>query len=157
LGDGEAELGRMSFSPTPLIDRPLVDIVARLAIIARSAIVRKIQTELAFRLPQSRKPLGHIVLTRDEALQLIADILGEEEKDTMSTNQTHEPLLQFFEFEHLKPELAEVSKPFRFLADEIVATLPRNPERTVALRKLLEAKDCAVRAKVFKAEIKTQE
>jgi hypothetical protein len=67
-------------------------------------------------------------------------------------NNAHEPLLQFFEWAHLKPELAEVSKPFSFLAQEIVATLPRNPERTVALRKLLEAKDCAVRAKLFKAE-----
>jgi len=27
--------------------------------------------------------------------------------------------------------------------------LPRNPERTVALRKLLEAKDAAVRAALF--------
>ena len=32
----------------------------------------------------------------------------------------------------------------------IVAKFPRNPERTVALRKLLEAKDCAVRARLFK-------
>jgi len=33
-----------------------------------------------------------------------------------------------------------------------VTTLPRNQERTVALRKLLEAKDCAVRAAVFRGE-----
>jgi hypothetical protein len=61
-----------------------------------------------------------------------------------------EPLLQFFTWEHLKPELQEVSKHFATLADTIVSSLPRNPERTVALRKLLEAKDCAVRAKLFK-------
>jgi hypothetical protein len=36
------------------------------------------------------------------------------------------------------------------LASDIVAHLPRNPERTVALRKLLEAKDCAVRAALWK-------
>jgi hypothetical protein len=30
----------------------------------------------------------------------------------------------------------------------IIETLPRNPERTVALRKLLEAKDAAVRAAI---------
>jgi hypothetical protein len=36
------------------------------------------------------------------------------------------------------------------LAEQIVETLPRNPERTVALRKLLEAKDCAVRAALYK-------
>jgi len=61
-----------------------------------------------------------------------------------------EPLLQFFEYAHLPPELQEVSMEFRRLADMIVGTLPRNPERTVALRKLLEAKDCAVRAKIWK-------
>lgn len=43
-----------------------------------------------------------------------------------------------------------ISRPFGELADRIVATLPRNPERTVALRKLLEAKDAAVRALVAK-------
>jgi hypothetical protein len=67
-------------------------------------------------------------------------------------NNNHEPMLQFFTFEHLKPELREISAPFAGLAKQIVDTLPRNPERTVALRKLLEAKDCAVRAKLFRAE-----
>jgi ferritin-like protein len=61
-----------------------------------------------------------------------------------------EYLLQFFKFEHLLPSLQDVSKPFCALASAIVATLPRNPERTTALRKLLEAKDCAVRAFLFK-------
>lgn len=54
-------------------------------------------------------------------------------------------ILQFFEYAHLPPKLAEVSKPFCDLAKTFVVTLPRNPERTVALRKLLEAKDAAVR------------
>ena len=62
-----------------------------------------------------------------------------------------EPLLQFFAYEHLKPELQEFSRPFGELAQWIVAALPRNPERTVALRKLLEAKDCAVRARLLDA------
>ena len=61
----------------------------------------------------------------------------------------HEPLLQFFVYGHLPPHLGEISKPFGELAQTIVDTLPRNPERTVALRKLLEAKDAAVRAKLF--------
>ena len=34
---------------------------------------------------------------------------------------------------------------------ELVEMLPRCPERTVALRKLLEGKDCAVRAALWKA------
>jgi ferritin-like protein len=59
-------------------------------------------------------------------------------------------MLQFFAYEHLPPQLQEHSKPFAELAHLIVATLPSNPERTVALRKLLEAKDCAVRARLFK-------
>ena len=58
----------------------------------------------------------------------------------------NEYLLQFFAYEHLPPHLAEVSRPFCELAKDIVVKLPRNPERTVALRKLLEAKDAAVRA-----------
>lgn len=59
-------------------------------------------------------------------------------------------LLQFFQYEHLPAHLQEVSKPFGELAKQIDATLPSNPEKTVALRKLLEAKDCAVRALLFK-------
>jgi hypothetical protein len=53
---------------------------------------------------------------------------------------------RYFRFDHLPPNLQEVSQPFCALAVAILTTLPRNPERTVALRKLLEAKDCAVRA-----------
>lgn len=64
----------------------------------------------------------------------------------------NEPILQFFAFGHLPGHLQAVSKPFCDLAAEIVETLPRNPERTVALRKLLEAKDAAVRALVFKQD-----
>lgn len=57
---------------------------------------------------------------------------------------------QFFAFAHLPAHLQTVSKPFGDLAQYVVATLPRNPERTIALRKLLEAKDAAVRALVAK-------
>lgn len=61
-----------------------------------------------------------------------------------------EPILQFFEWGHLPPFLGEVSAPFGAMAVIIVQTLPRNPERTVALRKLLESKDAAVRARLYK-------
>lgn len=63
-----------------------------------------------------------------------------------------DPMLQFFKYEHLPAHLQAISKPFGELAENIVATLPRNPERTVALRKLLEAKDCAVRSLLYKAD-----
>ena len=59
-----------------------------------------------------------------------------------------EPILQFFEYGHLPAHLQEVSAIFGELAKAIVEKLPRNPERTVALRKLLEAKDAAVRARI---------
>lgn len=62
--------------------------------------------------------------------------------------QPTEQILQFFAFDHLPPHLQAVSKPFGLLANHIVDTLPRNAERTVALRKLLESKDAAVRALV---------
>lgn len=61
-----------------------------------------------------------------------------------------EHILQFFEYGHLPPHMQEVSKPFCDLANEMVHRLPRNPERTVALRKLLESKDAAVRALIAK-------
>lgn len=55
-------------------------------------------------------------------------------------------VLQFFKYDHLPAHLAEVSRPFGELAQKLAATLPANPETTVALRKLLESKDAAVRA-----------
>lgn len=55
-------------------------------------------------------------------------------------------LLHFFHYAHLPPKLQATSAAFAGLARTIVNTIPRNAERTVALRKLLEARDCAVRA-----------
>ncbi len=57
-----------------------------------------------------------------------------------------EPMMQFFAYDHLPPGLQSTSKPFSVLAQFINESIPRSAERTVALRKLLEAKDCAVRA-----------
>lgn len=61
-----------------------------------------------------------------------------------------EPIMQFFGYAHLPEEMQAISRPFSLLAQGLVDVLPRNPERTVALRKLLEAKDAAVRASIFK-------
>lgn len=60
-------------------------------------------------------------------------------------------LIQFFGYAHLPPAMQAISKPFGELAKQINETLPDNPEKTTALRKLLEAKDCAVRAHLFKS------
>lgn len=62
-----------------------------------------------------------------------------------------EAILKFFKFDHLPPRLQAVSKPFSELALQCSTTLD-GPELTVCLRKLLEAKDCAVRAALSKEE-----
>lgn len=58
-------------------------------------------------------------------------------------------VLRFFDYAHLPPKLAKISAPYAALALKTVTELPRCAERTKALNKLLEAKDCAVRANVY--------
>ena len=65
---------------------------------------------------------------------------------TSPTPTTPDRMLKFFAYDHLRPDLRQYSKPFSDLAHLVVALIPVGPERTVALRKLLEAKDAAVRA-----------
>jgi len=63
------------------------------------------------------------------------------------TNLTCERMYKWFDFEHLRDGDARgISAPFQALAKIIVENVEPGPERTVALRKLLEAKDAAVRA-----------
>lgn len=57
-------------------------------------------------------------------------------------------ILQFFHYSHLPPALQARSRMFCDVARDIVDTTPRNAERTAGLRKLLEAKDCIVRASI---------
>ena len=59
-----------------------------------------------------------------------------------------ERMLKWFEYSHLPSHLMAVSQPFYILANQVVGSIDPGPERTVALRKLLEAKDAAVRAKL---------
>lgn len=68
---------------------------------------------------------------------------------TIGNHALPDSIMQFFSYDHLPLVLQEVSRPFCSMADHIIATLPRNPERTVALRKLLEARDCALRAFLY--------
>jgi hypothetical protein len=58
------------------------------------------------------------------------------------------PILRFFEYNHLPMELQSVSIPFWSLAHVIEDSCPPGPEKSAGLRKLLEAKDCIVRAYV---------
>lgn len=61
---------------------------------------------------------------------------------------TEDRMMKWFAYQHLPPHLQAVSKGFSDLAESICDLTDPGPERTVALRKLLEAKDAAVRAKV---------
>lgn len=65
-------------------------------------------------------------------------------------SHTKHYLLQFFEYGHLPEKLQEISKVFCSAAYWIDLNIENNPEKTTALRKLLEAKDCAVRAAIYK-------
>lgn len=59
-------------------------------------------------------------------------------------------ILKHFQYGHLPPDLAEVSVKCQLLAQTMVEVLPDGPELTAGLRKLLEAKDCFVRAALDK-------
>ena len=54
--------------------------------------------------------------------------------------------LQYFTYAHLPPHLQEISKPLAELAEQMEQLLPDGPEKSAGMRKLLEAKDCFVRA-----------
>jgi hypothetical protein len=58
------------------------------------------------------------------------------------------PILKYFTHAHLPSDLQEVSKPISDLASLLDLVLPDGPEKSAGLRKLLEAKDCFVRARL---------
>lgn len=62
--------------------------------------------------------------------------------------------IQYFSYEHLPVQLQAVSKPVYDLAHLMEALLPDGPEKSAGMRKLLEAKDCFVRASIVTPEPK---
>jgi hypothetical protein len=58
------------------------------------------------------------------------------------------PIMKYFESSHLPESLRAVSEPMGELAKLFDASLPDGQEKSAGLRKLLEAKDCFVRAKL---------
>lgn len=66
----------------------------------------------------------------------------------MSNSETvsKHKLLKYFGYSHLPANLQSISKPFHDLALNLSQSLPDGEEKDLALRKLLEAKDCAVRS-----------
>ena len=55
-------------------------------------------------------------------------------------------LMKYFKYEHLPEHLQEISRTCCALAQKMETSLVNGPEKTAGMRKLLEAKDCFVRA-----------
>ncbi|MFJ8966062.1 hypothetical protein ACIRG5_42400 [Lentzea sp. NPDC102401] len=66
--------------------------------------------------------------------------------NTNGRHQSTEHFAKFFEYGHLSGDLKPVSKACAELAQTMVDNIPDGPELSAGLRKLLEAKDCFVRA-----------
>jgi hypothetical protein len=64
-------------------------------------------------------------------------------------DSSEDKMLKWFAYAQLTPELQKTAKTFRLLAKEITHTIRPGPERTEALRKLLESRDAAIRARIF--------
>lgn len=64
-------------------------------------------------------------------------------------NEMQDRMIKWFEWDYLPDDLKQISESFSRLAQIVVQDIEPGPERTVVLRKLLEAKDAAVRAKLF--------
>jgi hypothetical protein len=69
-------------------------------------------------------------------------------EDKLAREAESERKLRFFSYGHLPEPLQNISLSFAQLAVEVCERCQPGPERTVALRKLLEAKDAAVRARL---------
>lgn len=94
---------------------------------------------------------------RDQEVCFITRNLGSGSLDLCSSEifeqssfRPEHHLMQLFQYKHLPEHLQAISKPICELAERLDSILPNNPEKTTALRKLREAKDCAVTATIFK-------
>jgi hypothetical protein len=75
-----------------------------------------------------------------------ADKLPDETKPPPSPPDPRNQMIKWFAFDHLPQRLQPVSAKFAELAMWMRENIARGPEATESMRKLLEAKDCAVRA-----------
>lgn len=102
--------------------------------------------------PISRQPEGPIQPTHPRATEVanLPQAAGNSAPPVTFTAEEilTDPILQFFTYAHLPERLQHVSAIFARAASQVILVCPRTAERTVALRKLLEAKDAAVRAVV---------
>jgi len=61
-------------------------------------------------------------------------------------------MMRWFTWNHLPEHLRPISQCVAMLAEEMDRSLPESAEKTAGLRKLLEAKDCFVRAQIEASE-----
>lgn len=75
------------------------------------------------------------------------NIMSGGEPDWSDRHASTRHIMQYFAFGHLPPgPLRSTSARFSELAIDLVSHLPDGPELSAGMRKLLEAKDCCVRA-----------
>ena len=68
----------------------------------------------------------------------------------MAADRDHGTLLQFFGGDEVPPAASEIDKRFCELARYLGADLPLNSQKHMAMELLLQSRDAAVRAKVFR-------
>lgn len=93
---------------------------------------------------------GHDQAIEGNVIDMHGLALSKAERLRKALHPSVDHVLQFFAYDHLPEKLQQVSRPFCELAHELAYRLPGNAETTICLRKLLEAKDCAIRALVAK-------
>lgn len=109
------------------------------------------KTELRIETNRAKFPIAHLRRkTASISAQTSRPGICKKLCDNSGMGNVATDIMQFFNYSHLPANLAAVSKPFSDLANQLLKTIPANAERTVMLRKLLEAKDCAVRATLAK-------
>lgn len=94
----------------------------------------------------SANPVTVTLVKPDEPAKADPRVCGDVPAAALEAMRKVEPVLRHFRYSHLPVPLRNVSMQFAALAMHLVSTLPRNAERTLALRDLLSAKDNAVRA-----------
>lgn len=101
--------------------------------------------------PRLTDAVNLLVSAREKVADFVDGTGGAAAEQPPTRHPSIEAVLQFFTWSHLPLHLQAVSRPFGDLALQIaIANTTSNAETTVALRKLLEAKDAAVRAVLFK-------
>lgn len=81
-----------------------------------------------------------------KTLKLINELRQNEIAKNGVENALMNPIMQYFSYDHLPPHLREMSKQICELAQSLNDNVPDSAEKSAGLRKLLEAKDCFVRA-----------